>query len=295
MALSGTARFTSSLAVNYIRLNVPPLISPIKAFHTIPCQHHYENLFCLPSTYQRKRRRIDKTFPPNPSTRPFTASTPRLDPSSSESSRTPPIPWPTHPNPTPYEIFGLPRTATPKEIKSRYFQLVKLYHPDHAPHSQIDRFRKVVDAYKVLSHPSKRLEWDRQHPRETHAHTSQASEFRQPWSGSRLSRRRTETKGPPPSGGWSFRSASGSRFKINHDYSGTSRDADNEHFNYERHFARNWEQEMKIKRRMDELHAHRVEFERRRAQHSSTMRIGFAFTLSLFLLLVMAAKSIAPD
>ena len=52
---------------------------------------------------------------------------------------------------------------------------------------------------------------------------------------------------------------------------------------------------MKIKRRMDELHAHRVEFERRRAQHSSTMRFGFAFTLSLFLLLVMAAKSIAPD
>src|SRR5579862_252589 len=201
-------RVTASSTFNCIRQNTYPSIS-----HSIACQPHFTQHQPVFPLYQRKRLRIDP--PSYPSARSFTTSTHRLDSSSSNTS--PSIPWPTHPNPTPYEIFALPRTANQKEIKSRYFQLVKHYHPDHAPRSSVDRFRKVVDAYKILSHPSKRLEWDRQHPpREPTAHTSTptASQFRQPWSGSRLSRRRTEAKGPPPSGGWSFHKSAG-RVRIN--------------------------------------------------------------------------------
>jgi len=41
-------------------------------------------------------------------------------------------PFPTHPRPTPHQIFHLPPTATSAEIKSRYYELMKLYHPDSA-------------------------------------------------------------------------------------------------------------------------------------------------------------------
>jgi DnaJ domain len=196
----------------------------------------------------------------------------------SASSNRPLVPWPTQPNPTPYEIFNLPRSASQQEIKARYFLLVKQYHPDHAPTTPVDRFRKVVEAYKILSQPLRRQEWDTQNP------TARPSEFRQPWSGSRLSRRKTEPKGPPPSGGWSF----GGRSHLRSNFDST---ADNEHFNYERYYRRNLEQEMKIKRRMDELHAHRVEYERQSEQNRQTARIGLVFTGGLFLCVVMFAKA----
>ncbi|KAF9792572.1 hypothetical protein BJ322DRAFT_57875 [Thelephora terrestris] len=39
-------------------------------------------------------------------------------------------PFPTHPNPTPFQIFHLPTNASPEVIKARYYELVKVYHPD---------------------------------------------------------------------------------------------------------------------------------------------------------------------
>ncbi|KAL1661189.1 hypothetical protein GGF50DRAFT_61643 [Schizophyllum commune] len=49
-------------------------------------------------------------------------------------STTPPrenaYPFPTNPRPTPHQIFHLPVTATQKEIKARYYDLVRLHHPD---------------------------------------------------------------------------------------------------------------------------------------------------------------------
>jgi len=39
-------------------------------------------------------------------------------------------PYPTHPNPTPHQIFHLPTNASQDAIKSRYYELVKIYHPD---------------------------------------------------------------------------------------------------------------------------------------------------------------------
>jgi hypothetical protein len=76
---------------------------------------------------------------------------------------------------------------------------------------------------------------------------------------------------------------------------GQGGDADNAHFNYERHYRRNLEQEMKIKRRMDELAAHRMAFERQKEQSRQSMRMGMAFTGGLFFLVVLAARALAPS
>lgn len=76
---------------------------------------------------------------------------------------------------------------------------------------------------------------------------------------------------------------------------GRPSDADNAHFNYERHFRRNLEREERIKKRMDELRAERVEFERQRERDSQTARYGLGFTAGLFMCLVIFARSMYPS
>src|SRR5437899_1462772 len=65
--------------------------------------------------------------------------------------------WPESPNPTPYEIFNLPPTASHTEIKKRYYQLARRYHPDShfalsdaAEQVRLQRFRQVVQANELL-------------------------------------------------------------------------------------------------------------------------------------------------
>jgi curved DNA-binding protein CbpA len=73
--------------------------------------------------------------------------------------------WPQSTNPTPYEIFNLPRTASPAEIKKRYYQLARRYHPDtrfelsgEANQVRLQRFRQVVRANELLSSaPTRRI------------------------------------------------------------------------------------------------------------------------------------------
>ncbi|KAI0318312.1 hypothetical protein OF83DRAFT_1057064 [Amylostereum chailletii] len=72
------------------------------------------------------------------------------------SINTNPYPFPAHAQPTPHQLFHLPLSATQKEIKARYFDLVKLYHPD-APLSRTSppdvaqaRFHAISNAYDVL-------------------------------------------------------------------------------------------------------------------------------------------------
>jgi hypothetical protein len=74
-----------------------------------------------------------------------------------------------------------------------------------------------------------------------------------------------------------------------------NRDVDNEHFSYEKHYRRNFEQEMKIKRRMDELHAKRAEFERQQEMDRGTIRMGMAFTGGVFMLIVLLARAMYPS
>jgi len=63
-----------------------------------------------------------------------------------------------------YEVLGVPRTATPEEIKRRYRKLVRTYHPDvrqDASASAHQFFVEIVDAYKTLGDPLRRAEYDR--------------------------------------------------------------------------------------------------------------------------------------
>jgi len=62
-----------------------------------------------------------------------------------------------------YEILGLPRDATLAQIKRRYRQLVRKYHPDVAAtdkETATRLFIQVREAYEVLSDPSRRRSYD---------------------------------------------------------------------------------------------------------------------------------------
>lgn len=61
-----------------------------------------------------------------------------------------------------YKQLGVSRNATDVEIKKAYRQLVKVYHPDANPDNPEveDKFRKISEAYEVLSNPQKRQQYD---------------------------------------------------------------------------------------------------------------------------------------
>lgn len=73
------------------------------------------------------------------------------------------IHWPSTPNPTPYDIFGLEPNKPvydKRKLQDTYFQLVKLYHPDRGITGNTERFKKVVEAHGILKDESKRLSYD---------------------------------------------------------------------------------------------------------------------------------------
>jgi curved DNA-binding protein CbpA len=62
----------------------------------------------------------------------------------------------------PYGALGVPRGASEAEIKAAHRALAKRYHPD-SPSGNTVRFLAVQDAYKLLSDPLQRREWDARH------------------------------------------------------------------------------------------------------------------------------------
>jgi len=54
-----------------------------------------------------------------------------------------------------YDILGVTREATEKEIKSAYRKLARQYHPDVNPGAE-EKFKEINEAYEVLSDPKKR-------------------------------------------------------------------------------------------------------------------------------------------
>ncbi|KAG5279452.1 hypothetical protein AALO_G00077930 [Alosa alosa] len=61
-----------------------------------------------------------------------------------------------------YQILGVPRTATQKEIKKAYYQMAKKYHPDtnkEDPQAK-EKFAQLAEAYEILSDEGRRKQYD---------------------------------------------------------------------------------------------------------------------------------------
>ncbi|XP_060747835.1 dnaJ heat shock protein family (Hsp40) member A3a [Tachysurus vachellii] len=61
-----------------------------------------------------------------------------------------------------YQILGVPRTASQKEIKKAYYQMAKRYHPDSNkddPQAK-EKFAQLAEAYEVLGDEMKRKQYD---------------------------------------------------------------------------------------------------------------------------------------
>ena len=60
-----------------------------------------------------------------------------------------------------YELLGVPSDADGKTIKNAFRKLALHYHPDRNPSPEAeDRFKKIAEAYAVLSDPQKRAQYD---------------------------------------------------------------------------------------------------------------------------------------
>ncbi len=61
-----------------------------------------------------------------------------------------------------YAVLDLWPSASIEEIKKKYFKLAKLYHPDVAGDTEENRqqFKKINEAFTILSDPGKRREYD---------------------------------------------------------------------------------------------------------------------------------------
>ncbi len=64
-----------------------------------------------------------------------------------------------------YAELGVPRTATPEQVRTAYRDLAQRFHPDRRPGDDLaeDRFKRISGAYRVLADPLSRATYDRLH------------------------------------------------------------------------------------------------------------------------------------
>ncbi|MCH5376681.1 MAG: DnaJ domain-containing protein [Planctomycetes bacterium] len=77
-----------------------------------------------------------------------------------------------------YEILGVPPDATLREITNAYYSLALKHHPDVCCEDQDSstRFKRISQAYEVLSDVKRRREYDRSHVSMTKPHTARTSQ-----------------------------------------------------------------------------------------------------------------------
>ena len=62
-----------------------------------------------------------------------------------------------------YDVLGVPRSASEKDIRQAYRKLARQYHPDLNPNDKQSeaKFKEIGQAYEVLSEADKRKLYDR--------------------------------------------------------------------------------------------------------------------------------------
>ncbi|KAN0061124.1 hypothetical protein ACQY0O_006859 [Thecaphora frezii] len=120
------------------------------------------------------RLRFAATLPPVaplPRPNPERGGSWRSSHSSSSQTGSQNLSYPSHlRSPTPYDIFHLPRTTSPAQIKARYYDLVRTLHPDRVirpgtseqqRQKATSEFKLVLQAYHLLKDPHKKNLYDR--------------------------------------------------------------------------------------------------------------------------------------
>ncbi|KAB5565987.1 hypothetical protein PHYPO_G00247880 [Pangasianodon hypophthalmus] len=85
-----------------------------------------------------------------------------------------------------YEILGVPKDASERQIKKAFHKLAMKYHPDKnkSPDAET-KFREIAEAYETLSDSKRRQEYDqiRSNPfSREHARGTSGGQFHQPFS-----------------------------------------------------------------------------------------------------------------
>jgi len=74
-----------------------------------------------------------------------------------------------------YDILGVPNSASTTDIKKKFIELAKQYHPDINP-TNTEKFKTINEAYSILSKENIRADYDKVY----YAFTRRESDPKQP-------------------------------------------------------------------------------------------------------------------
>ena len=123
-----------------------------------------------------------------------------------------------------YQILGVNKSSTEKEIKTAYYKLAQKYHPDKNNGKTVERFKSITNAYDVIGDSSKRREYDNYRDLGTNFHGQSNSS---PWADDYATRRKTNYN-------YSYRKDSQGQEEYYKDGNHTTRE------NFEKNFREFW-------------------------------------------------------